>query len=148
MPATKCLLAVLPTRTRSVFIYNLFLFSTWKPPFLYPFLLFEQFTDTPKQWSTEHTKQGWPDNVGHAEWAYNGDNTQNEENKPETCTEIIFSLDDYRMEYADNQKCRKCNDNSCEIHNVIAFRLRRYKKYIYNPMFFQWKCLSLRVSNL
>lgn len=75
-----------------------------EPAFGHPFFLLEQLQDGPETGESDHSDKGGDDDVADKERACRRTCSSQQKDPPATLPEIIFSLDDYRMEDSDDQK--------------------------------------------
>ena len=92
-----------------------------EPSFLHAFLLLEDFQDAPEAGTAYDAQDRAQDAVLYGQAGGYEDYAGQGEGPPAFRAEMIFALDDYRVEKPDYQKCRHRYYESCEIHDLYLF---------------------------
>ena len=91
-----------------------------EPALLNPFLLREEFTDTPESGSSEHAQERREIDVDGKQrrqaTAYANEQIDN----PRTGAPVILCLDNKRMPNAYGKKGHRSDDNACEVHVMFC----------------------------
>ena len=90
-----------------------------EPAFANTFALLEKFEYRPETRETEDAEQHWKIDVFHKERAYAACNSEDEKHRPTLDAEMVFALDDDRVEQADAKKCPQPEYDAVKIHNMI-----------------------------
>ena len=86
-----------------------------KPSFLDPLALFEQFADTPERRSAPDGQQRGPEQFAHGDRGGDRPDARQKEQPPDAHPEIVFALDDERMEDADDEERAQPDGQSREV---------------------------------
>ena len=86
-----------------------------EPSFLDPLALFEQFADTPERRSAPDGQQRGPEQFAHGDRGGNRPDARQKEQPPDAHPEIVFALDDERMEDADDEERAQSDGQSREV---------------------------------
>ena len=89
-----------------------------EPAFFYPFFLLENLFDGPKGGKSKDAQQGSYQYVVHAEGTYDACNAQQKEKPPAPCAPMVFCLDDYGVEDADDEKGADADDQAGQMVRV------------------------------
>ena len=81
-----------------------------KPALLYSLFLLEYLEDAPQARTADDSENRAQHIVGHQKTGNDERDAGEKENPPASCSEIIFTLDDYRMEDTNDKKGDYCND--------------------------------------
>ena len=102
-----------------------------EPALLYPFLLREEFADTPKRRRSENSEERRQIDVRHEKGCHAAADADEQIDNPGPRAPVILRLDDDGMPDAYGQERADCYNDASEIHVLpwnTALQMQRYEK--------------------